>query len=125
VLFRSCPVIASISGVDAALIVVEPTLSGIHDLKRVLDLLKHFNVRPYVCINMYDINMGNTGKIEAFCKDNHLEFVGRIPFDSKITDAMVNGKTILEYKPQSAVSQEITNLWNKMDEFLGEGNNDT
>ena len=54
-----CPVIASITGVDAALVVTEPTLSGIHDLKRVLGLLNHFKVTPFVCINMYDINPSN------------------------------------------------------------------
>jgi MinD superfamily P-loop ATPase len=59
-----CPVIASITGVDAALVVTEPTLSGIHDLKRVLGLLNHFKVAPFVCINMYDINPSNTEKIE-------------------------------------------------------------
>ena len=61
-----CPVIASISGVDACLIVTEPTLSGIHDLERVLQLLKHFNVTPFVCVNMYNINADNTNKILSF-----------------------------------------------------------
>jgi MinD superfamily P-loop ATPase len=114
-----CPVIASISGVDAGLIVTEPTLSGIHDLKRVLQLLNHFNVTPYVCVNMYDINIDNTEKIESFCRENNAEVVGRIHFDSKITEAMVNEKTIIEYEPQNGVSQEILKMWNKMSEFLG------
>jgi MinD superfamily P-loop ATPase len=120
-----CPVIASISGVDAALIVTEPTLSGIHDLNRVLELLKHFNVTPYVCVNMYDINLDNTEKIESFCRENNVEMIGRIPFNSKITAAMVNEITIIEYDPQNEVSREIKKLWNKMIKFLGAKKNYT
>jgi MinD superfamily P-loop ATPase len=120
-----CPVIASITGVDAALVVTEPTLSGIHDLERVLQLLDHFNVAPFVCINMYDVNTGNTNKILSFCKDNRIEVVVIIPFSPEVTQAMVNGKTIVEYSPTSGVSDEIKNMWNKMSEFLGAGNHDT
>ena len=120
-----CPVIASITGVDAALVVTEPTLSGIHDLERVLQLLDHFNVAPFVCINMYDVNTSNTNKILSFCKENRIEVVGIIPFSPEVTEAMVNGKTIVEYSPISGVSDEIKNMWNKMSEFLGAGNHDT
>jgi MinD superfamily P-loop ATPase len=107
-----CPVIASITGVDAGLIITEPTLSGLHDLNRVLQLLKHFNVTPYVCINIYDINLDNTKKIEDFCKENKVEVVGTISFNPKVTEAMVNEKTILEYAPASNTSQEIETIWN-------------
>jgi MinD superfamily P-loop ATPase len=120
-----CPVIASITGVDVALVVTEPTLSGIHDLERVLQLLDHFNVAPFVCINMYDVNTSNTNKILSFCKENRIEVVGIIPFSPEVTQAMVNGKTIVEYSPMSGVSDEIKNMWNKMSEFLGAGNHDT
>jgi MinD superfamily P-loop ATPase len=117
-----CPVIASITGVDAALVVTEPTLSGIHDLERVLQLLDHFHVAPFVCINMYDVNTGNTKKILSVCRDKRIEVVGVIPFSSEVTQAMVNGKTIVEYSPKSGVSEEITSMWNKMSQFLGTGN---
>jgi MinD superfamily P-loop ATPase len=115
-----CPVIASITGVDAALVVVEPTMSGIHDLKRVLDLLDHFNVVPFVCVNMYDINANNTRKILDFCKENTIEVVGVIPFSPEVTQAMVNEETVVEYAPESGVAQEIVNMWNKMSLFIGE-----
>jgi MinD superfamily P-loop ATPase len=120
-----CPVIASITGVDTALVVTEPTLSGIHDLERVLQLLDHFNVAPFVCINMYDVNTGNTNKILSYCKENRVEVVGIIPFSPEVTQAMVKGKTIVEYSPTSGVSDEIKNMWNKVSEFLGAGDNDT
>lgn len=115
-----CPVIASITGVDAALVVTEPTMSGIHDLERVLKLLEHFNIIPFVCINMYDINVSNTNKILSFCKKNNVEVVGIIPFSSEVTNAMVNGKTISEYSPMSGVSEEIKNMWDRLNKFLEE-----
>ncbi len=113
-----CPVIASITGADAALVVTEPTLSGIHDLERVLKLLEHFHVAPFVCINMYDINTGNTNKLLDFCKANSAEVVGVIPFAPEVTQAMVNGKTVVEYAPESGVSQDILSMWEKICELL-------
>ena len=115
-----CPVIASITGVDAALVVIEPTLSGIHDLERVLKLLDHFNVVPFVSINMYDINTENTNKIMSFCKENGIDVVGIIPFSSEVTHAMVNEKTIVEYSPESSVTEEIMSMWKKMCLSLGQ-----
>ena len=109
-----CPVIASISGVDAGVAVAEPTLSGIHDLKRALQLLNHFHVSPFVCINMYDINRKNTERIVKFCEKNGVEVAGKIPFDPLVTEAMVAGKTVVEYSPESEVSREIVKLWDRV-----------
>jgi MinD superfamily P-loop ATPase len=113
-----CPVIASISGVDATLIVTEPTLSGIHDLDRVLQLLRHFNVAAQVCINMHDINAVNTQKIEAFCRERGVEVVGRIPFDPQVTEAMVHGKTVVEYAPASSAAKAIAAIWKKAESAI-------
>jgi MinD superfamily P-loop ATPase len=118
-----CPVIASLTGVDAALVVTEPTMSGIHDLERVLTLLDHFNVAPLVCINMYDVNVGNTTKVLDFCKENKIEVIGLIPFCADVTRAMINGKSIVEYMPKSGVAQEIENMWNKICLFVGKKQN--
>ncbi|MGQ9691784.1 MAG: nucleotide-binding protein [Thermoproteota archaeon] len=109
-----CPVIASIAGVDAGLVVAEPTMSGIHDFKRVLQLLKHFNVPPFICINIYDINRNNSGRILEFCEKNDIEVVGRIPFNPAVTDAMVRGMTIVEHSPDSDVAREILNIWDRL-----------
>jgi len=106
-----CPVIASIGGVDLGVIVVEPTLSGIHDMERALKLLGHFKVKPMICINKYDLNVENTKKIEKFCKDNSVEVAGRISFNAVVTEAMVFGKPVLEYSPHSTVSKEIKKAW--------------
>jgi MinD superfamily P-loop ATPase len=109
-----CPVIASVTGIDAGLVVTEPTMSGIHDLERALQLLRHFNVTPFVCVNMHDINEENTERIVSFCRENDIEVVGKIPFDAMVTEAMVNGKPIVEYAPESNVAKEIGNMWKKV-----------
>lgn len=113
-----CPVVASVTGIDAALIVTEPTLSGIHDLERVVQLLEHFKIQPLLCINMYDVNKNNAKKILAFCKERCIEVVGMIPFNPKVTEAMVNGKTIVEYSPRSDVTNEIRSIWEKITTVL-------
>jgi len=109
-----CPVIASVTGVNAGLVVAEPTMSGIHDLKRALQLLNHFNVLPFVCINKSDINTENTGKIVDFCESKRLEVAGKIPFDPIVTEAMVAGKTVVEYSPTNMVSREIESMWKRI-----------
>jgi MinD superfamily P-loop ATPase len=109
-----CPVIASVTGVDAGLVVTEPTMSGIHDLKRALQLIEHFDVMPFVCINMYDINIKNTEEIMSLCREHNVEVVGRVPFDAAVTEAMVSGKTIVEYMPEGVAAKEIESVWEKI-----------
>jgi len=109
-----CPVIASVTGVDAGLVVTEPTMSGIHDLERALQLLRHFNITPFVCVNMRDINEENTEKIVSFCRENDIEVAGEIPFNPVVTEAMVNGKPIVEYAPESDVAKHIEKMWKKI-----------
>jgi len=108
-----CPVIAAVGGVDIGLIVVEPSLSGIHDMKRALGLLSHFKIPSLVCVNKYDINEENTDRIVEFCRSNSVEVVGKIPFDPLVTEAMVAGKSIVEYSPKSRVSEAIAELWKR------------
>ena len=108
-----CPVIASATGVDIGIIVTEPTVSGIHDMKRVMQLLAHFNVQPLVCINKCDLNQQNTRKIERFCNRQKIEIIGRIPFDPIVTKAMVFETPIVEYSPECEVSYEINKMWKR------------
>ncbi|MGC9346314.1 MAG: P-loop NTPase, partial [Candidatus Bathyarchaeales archaeon] len=116
-----CPVIASVAGVDIGLIVTEPTMSGIHDFERALKLLRHFNVPAIVCINMYDINEDNTEEIVRFCEESGVDVAGKIPFNPVVTEAMVNGKPILEYAPRSDVAQEMEKVWKKILSVLKRG----
>ena len=109
-----CPVIASVTGVNAGLVVTEPTMAGIHDLERALQLLRHFNVSPFVCVNIYDINKDNANKIVSFCEENGIEVVGKIPFNPVVTEAMVNGKPVVEYAFESDVAKEVGRMWKRI-----------
>lgn len=113
-----CPAIASASGVDIGLIVAEPTVSGIHDMKRVLKLLAHFNVAPLVVINKFDINERNTRKIEGFCRNRKIDVVGKISFNSVVTEALVSEEPVVAYCTDNIVSQEIRGVWGEVTERL-------
>jgi len=108
-----CPVIASLSGIDCAVVVTEPTLSGLHDADRVIGVAKHFGILTKLIVNKYDLNIDMTGKIQEYCKDNNINLVGTIPFDKSIVEAMVQGKTIIEYS-DGKVKEEIINIWEKI-----------
>jgi len=105
-----CPVISSLSGANLALLVTEPTLSGIHDLERVLGVCHHFGVPALVCINKYDINEDNTNQIESYCLGQGVEVAARIPFDNVVTEALVRGLPVVEYT-QNSVARQIETLW--------------
>ena len=92
-----CPVIAAISGTDLVFVVSEPTVSGVHDLKRVLELTKHFRIPVAVCINKYDINEKNSLEIEELCAAGDVSVLGRLPYTDEVTGAMLREKTIIEY----------------------------
>jgi MinD superfamily P-loop ATPase len=112
-----CPVIFSITGTDLVLVVTEPTISGLHDLQRVVGLANHFGVKSLVCVNKYDLNVQFTDQIEAYCKNAGAAFLGRIPFDTVVTEAMVNGKSVVEYDEDSQMSREIKRIWDQVDEI--------
>jgi MinD superfamily P-loop ATPase len=105
-----CPVIASLTGVDLALIVTEPTMSGLHDLERILEVTRHFGIEAVVCINKYDINERNSGRITAFCRERGVEIAGTIPCDPVVTEAMVAGMPVVEFS-NGAVSKTIRDVW--------------
>lgn len=112
-----CPVISSLSGANTALLVTEPTLSGIHDLERVLGVCHHFGVQALVCINKYDINKDNTHQIEGYCLSQGVEVAARIPFDNIVTEAMVHGRPVVEYS-RNGVSRQIESLWEIVSKLL-------
>lgn len=105
-----CPVIASLSGVDLALIVTEPTLSGIHDMERVASVAKHFGISIKVVINKYDINLENTLNLKRICEQRELEIVGRIPYSREIVESIVNGIPFVEYRSDQT-AKEIIQIW--------------
>lgn len=114
-----CPVISSLSGASLALLVTEPTLSGIHDLERVLDVCHYFSVPALVCINKYDINEVNSRQIETYCHTEGADVVAKIPFDNVFTEAMVHGMPVVKYS-DGVVSQQIKRLWQNVAENINE-----
>ena len=109
-----CPVIASIGGATALLIVTEPTVSGLHDMERVAQLADHFKVPGMVCVNKFDLNADQTQAIEKLAKEKNIMVLGRIPFDPVFTKSMVQGKTIFEYNTDSTVGQAVKQIWRKI-----------
>ncbi|WP_243270093.1 ATP-binding protein [Thermanaerosceptrum fracticalcis] len=113
-----CPVIASISGANLVLAVTEPTISGIHDLERVVALTKHFKINTAVCINKADINPEVTKKILLECREEGLEVLGIIPYDNAVTKAQVEGVNVVEFSPTSPAVKEIKTMAEKIKTFL-------
>ena len=112
-----CSVISAITGVDLVLAVTEPTLSGISDLKRVLDVADHFRIKSLVTVNKYDLNRDMADKIEEYCRSRGVEVVGRIPYDRAVTDAMIREKAVVEME-NSAAAVEIKRVWERVHAVL-------
>jgi MinD superfamily P-loop ATPase len=112
-----CPVIASITGADLVLIVTEPTVTGLHDMERVVELTNHFGVPTMVCVNKWDINKNVTQEIEEKLNKNNLYFAGRIRYDMAVTQAMIHRQTIIEYT-KDGLSQDIEAVWQQIQRTL-------
>jgi len=115
-----CPVISASAGADLALLVVEPTVSGIHDLERALSTVIHFRVPALVCINKMDLNPSHTAAIEAFCAGQGIEVVGKLPFDTVVTEAMVQGRPVTAYQPDGAMATALRRAWARVQAWLEE-----
>lgn len=113
-----CPVISSLSGVKLAVIITEPTLSGMYDLDRVISVCHHFKIPIMVGINKYDLNEDNCHQIESYCREQGIKVVAKIPFDNIVTEALVKGLPVVEYSDNN-VSQQIKALWQDMAKTMG------
>lgn len=111
-----CPVIASLSGADMALIVAEPSVSGISDMERIIKTARYFKTEIAVCVNKYDTNLINTEKIEAFCAENSISYAGRIPYDYSAVNAINSGKSIVDIDCPSGAA--VRNVFQKVIEKL-------
>jgi len=101
---------ASLSGVDAVLLVTEPSCSGLHDAGRVIDLGKHFKVPVQLVVNKWDINPAVTEQIEKYCTENGVAVAGRLPFDRAVVNAVIQGRTIMEGE-SLGLKAEIIKIW--------------
>ncbi len=106
-----CPVIASLGGATAVLIVTEPTVSGRHDMERVAELAAFFKIPAMMCVNKFDLNPSAGEAIEAFARERDISVIGRVPFDPVFTKAMVQGKTIVEFDSQSEGCVAVKSIW--------------
>jgi MinD superfamily P-loop ATPase len=108
-----CPVISSLTGASLALIVTEPTPSGSHDMERILQVCRHFQVPSAVCINKYDLDEENSRGIEGYCRRYEVPLLARIPFDDGAIEAIRQGMPLVEYS-DGAASREIERLWHRL-----------
>jgi MinD superfamily P-loop ATPase len=112
-----CPVTASLTGVNLMLAVTEPTLSGIHDLERILKLADHFKIPSLVCVNKFDINPDHTHRIASYCEANGSRIIGQIPYEPKVVEALVHRKTVMDY-PCNEVQAIVRRMWEEIETAL-------
>lgn len=113
-----CPVIASITGCNATVIVVEPTLSSQHDAQRMIHLANHFNVKPFLIINKWDISPDISNQIIKEAEQHNIEILGKISYDMDFIYALLEKKSIIEFNPKSKSSEHITEIWKKTERYL-------
>jgi len=112
-----CPVIASIVNATAALVVSEPTVSGLHDTMRVFSLARHFKVKTALAINKCDLNQTMTGSLRSLCREQGIPCLGEIPFDHRFTEALILKKALVEHTGEGA-APAVRELWQKVREFI-------
>ena len=116
-----CPVISATSGANLAMIVAEPTVAGVHDMRRALQTVQHFGVKALVCINKADLYPRAANEIESFCQDNRIQMIGRIPFDLTVASAMVQGEPVTAFRSDTPASLAISAVWERVLEGILEG----
>ncbi len=112
-----CPVIASLSGADLALVVTEPTPSGVHDMERIVGLARHFKVRTVCAINKFDINSGNSERIEIWCAGQAIPVIGKVPFDEDVIRSVSRGVPLVEAS-EGPAARGVRRLWDGVRERL-------
>jgi MinD superfamily P-loop ATPase len=110
-----CPVIASLTGADYALIVTEPTVSGLHDMRRILEVTKHFGISAGVTVNKYDLNENMTNEIKKLGEEYNVEFLGVVPYDKVVTEAQMKKLSVVEFS-DGPVTENIKEIWRKISE---------
>lgn len=114
-----CPVVSSLSGASFVVLVTEPSVSGLHDLKRVYELVKKFNIKAACIINKADINLIKCDEIEQFLAEEGIVHLADLPYDENFTKAMTQGQTIVEYD-DGLLKDLVTNSWEKVKRLVRE-----
>jgi MinD superfamily P-loop ATPase len=113
-----CPVIASVTGADLVLVVTEPTLSGLHDLGRVIGLTEHFGIPAMVLVNKYDLNDELSGEVEQLARARGARIAGRVRYDDAVTEAQIHGLSVVEHSAHGAAA-DIVGVWETVVAALG------
>jgi MinD superfamily P-loop ATPase len=113
-----CPVISANAGADLALLVTEPTVSGVHDLERILATVNHFRVPALVLLNKADVNPVYAARIEAYCRAQGIELVAKLPYDTVVTEAMVQGQPVTTYQPEGPMASALGEMWAQVRKHL-------
>jgi MinD superfamily P-loop ATPase len=116
----ACPAIAAVSGADLVLLVAEPTVAGVHDLERALEMTDHFRLKRMVCINKEDLHPENARMIEQCCDARGVRVLGSIPFDEAVMQATVEGFPVTECRPKAPASWALLRLWEDVKAVLSE-----
>ena len=112
-----CATIASVTGTDAVLLVMEPSLSSLHDAGRVIDLVKSFHIPVYALINKCDIHPGMTEQIADYLESQQVKLLGKIPFDEAVVNAMIQGQSVIEYAGASPLSNRLRSAWEQLSQI--------
>jgi len=111
-----CPVIASLSGADLALVATEPTITGEHDLERILSVADHFGIKTAICINKFDLNPEGSQRIEDLAGKKGIMVAGRLPYHPSVVEAMVAGQAVVERG--GPVARAISEMWGFLEKQL-------
>lgn len=112
-----CPAIAALGNSDCVVIVTEPTLSGLYDARRVVELAKHFCLPTKIIINKYDLNKTMTEEIEKYCDSNQIEVIGKIVFDECIIRSVIAGQTIMDSQ-KFEHKNVLLSAWDKIENTI-------
>lgn len=109
-----CSAISAITGTQQIVLVIEPTVSGWHDIKRLVTLIRQFNIPMQALINKFDLNEELSGQIEQFLMQEAIPLVAKIPFDKTIVEAMIHGQSVVEYAADSQASVLLKEVWKQI-----------
>jgi len=112
-----CPVIASVTGANAVLVISEPTMSGMHDMKRVNELASFLKVPAMVCVNKFDINPEMSDQIKSYAEKNNMKYIGSIPYDRDVTAAMVAQQSLVDFSNGKG-AEAIKKVWKEVTSLM-------
>jgi MinD superfamily P-loop ATPase len=111
-----CPVVSSLSGADYVVLVTEPTVSGVHDLKRVYQLVRRFGIKTGCIVNKADLNPAMRDNLRGFMKEEGIDLLAEIPYDENFTKAVTNGKTIVEW--DESLKDIVSGSWDRINTIV-------